>query len=68
MKLLTENRRDFDLENPLAFPDYVKAFDKVKGTNCLKNYKAKYSHFSIKMYNRKLLRQQNKSIDKQLSD
>jgi len=30
MKLLIENRRDFNLESPLPFPDYVKAFDSVK--------------------------------------
>ena len=30
MKLLTENRRDFNLESPLVFPAYVKTFDNVK--------------------------------------
>jgi hypothetical protein len=30
MKLLTEKRRKFNLENHFAFLDYVKAFNKVK--------------------------------------
>jgi hypothetical protein len=30
MKLLVENIRDFNLESPLAFADYVEAFDNVK--------------------------------------
>jgi len=29
-KLLTENRREFNLETHLTFLDYVKAFDNVK--------------------------------------
>jgi hypothetical protein len=30
IKLLIENRTDFNLEASLAFPDYVKTFDNVK--------------------------------------
>jgi len=30
MKLLIENRTDFNLETSLAFPVYVKTFDNVK--------------------------------------
>jgi len=30
MKLLIENRRDLNLKSPLAFPEYMKAFDNVK--------------------------------------
>jgi len=40
MKLLQGKKR-VSLETHLAFHDYVKAFDRVKRENCLKNHKAK---------------------------
>jgi len=40
MKLLQKKKR-VRLETHLAFHGYVKAFDRFKRENCLKNYKAK---------------------------
>jgi hypothetical protein len=45
VKLLAENRRDFNLEISLEFLDYVKAFNNVKRDKFLKYYKAKIFPF-----------------------
>jgi hypothetical protein len=64
MKLLTEERREINLETHLAFLDRVKTLTvKRKILEILQN---KYSQIIIiiKKYNRNLLCKQNKSTDK----
>jgi hypothetical protein len=41
MKLLIQNRRDFNLESRLAFLDKVNAFDKVKRDKLFEILKSK---------------------------
>ena len=58
MKLLIENRREFNLQTHLAFLDYVKNFNKVKREKLFEILQSKkYSQFIIKNCNINLLRE-----------
>jgi len=55
VKLLTEERREVNLETHLAFLDHVKNLTELKEKNCL-NIKKEFSQIIIKKHNRNLLR------------
>ena len=70
MKLLTEKRREFNLENLLAFHDYVEVFDKVKRDKLFEILQNKnIPKLLLIKYNRNLLWKQNKvTINNKLSE
>ena len=70
MKLLKEKRREFNLENLLAFHDYVEVFDKVKRDKLFEILQNKnIPKLLLIKYNRNLLWKQNKvTINNKLSE
>jgi hypothetical protein len=65
MKLITEKIREFNLENQLAFHNYVKVFDQVKRDKLFEILQNKnIPNILLKKYSRNLLWKQNKSKNK----
>jgi hypothetical protein len=62
--ILLQKKKRVRLETHLAYHDYVKAFDRVKRENRMKNYKEKISQYIMKRRGRNL-RWKRKEVDKQ---
>jgi hypothetical protein len=66
IKFIVEKRRKFNLENQLAFHNYVKVFDKVKRDKLFEILQNKnIPDILLKKYSRNLLWKHNKSNNKQ---